>query len=131
MGISRLLRKPHTDRTTCTIDWLAKYHYRQFGRKMIASILDAAGVMPLYRTHNTNNSEFTPIYNLHICIETINAYQKTLNEQTRKKKNKGGDVDKMIRQIADNAPKTPEEQKEQAQEIATLVAKQKDGEDNA
>ena len=144
MGISRLLRKPHTDKTTCTIDWLAKYHYRQFGRKMIASILDAAGVMPLYRTKNTQNSEFTPIYNLEQCIAAIDEYQKALNEQTRRKKNKRkeskehGVLFEISRQIMKEGIKkiseklqnmdldSPEGQKEVAQEIAMLTAKAKD-----
>ena len=130
MGISRLLRKPHDGKTQCTIDWLSKYHYRQFGRAMIAKILDEMGVMPLYRTKNTQNSEFTPIYNLEQCIAAIDEYQKALNEQTRRKKNRRGSVEKMMRQIADKAPKTMEERKEEAQEIAMLTAKAKDT-DNA
>ena len=128
MGISRLLRKPHDGKTQCTIDWLSKYHYRQFGRAMIAKILDAMGVMPLYRTKNTQNSEFTPIYNLEQCIAAIDEYQKALNEQTRRKKNKRGSVERMMRQIADKAPKTMEERKEEAQEMAMLTAKAKDTE---
>ena len=130
MGISRLLRKPHDGKTQCTIDWLSKYHYRQFGRAMIAKILDGMGIMPLYRTKNTQNSEFTPIYNLEQCIAAIDEYQKALNEQTRRKKNKRGSVERMMRQIADKVPKTMEERKEEAQEIAMLTAKAKDT-DNA
>lgn len=130
MRISRLLRKPHDGKTQCTIDWLSKYHYRQFGRAMIAKILDGMGVMPLYRTKNTQNSEFTPIYNLEQCIAAIDEYQKALNEQTRRKKNKRGSVERMMRQIADKAPKTMEERKEEAQEMAMLTAKAKDT-DNA
>lgn len=130
MGISRLLRKPHDGKTQCTIDWLSKYHYRQFGRAMIAKILDGMGIMPLYRTKNTQNSEFTPIYNLEQCIAAIDEYQKALNEQTRRKKNKRGSVERMMRQIADKAPKTMEERKEEAQEMAMLTAKAKDT-DNA
>jgi len=130
MGISRILRKPHDGKTQCTIDWLSKYHYRQFGRAMIAKILDGMGVMPLYRTKNTQNSEFTPIYNLEQCIAAIDEYQKALNEQTRRKKNKRGSVERMMRQIADKAPKTMEERKEEAQEMAMLTAKAKDT-DNA
>jgi hypothetical protein len=130
MGISRLLRKQHDGKTQCTIDWLSKYHYRQFGRAMIAKILDGMGVMPLYRTKNTQNSEFTPIYNLEQCIAAIDEYQKALNEQTRRKKNKRGSVERMMRQIADKAPKTMEERKEEAQEMAMLTAKAKDT-DNA
>lgn len=130
MRISKLLRKPHDGKTQCTIDWLSKYHYRQFGRAMIAKILDGMGVMPLYRTKNTQNSEFTPIYNLEQCIAAIDEYQKALNEQTRRKKNKRGSVERMMRQIADKAPKTMEERKEEAQEMAMLTAKAKDT-DNA
>lgn len=130
MGISRLLRKPHDGKTQCTIDWLSKYHYRQFSRAMIAKILDGMGIMPLYRTKNTQNSEFTPIYNLEQCIAAIDEYQKALNEQTRRKKNKRGSVERMMRQIADKAPEVEEERKEEAQEIAMLTAKAKDT-DNA
>ncbi len=130
MGISRLLRKPHDGKTQCTIDWLSKYHYRQFGRAMIAKILDGMGITPLYRTKSTQNSEFTPIYNLEQCIAAIDEYQKALNEQTRRKKNKRGSVERMMRQIADKAPKTMEERKEEAQEMAMLTAKAKDT-DNA
>lgn len=130
MRISRLLRKPHDGKTQCTIDWLSKYHYRQFGRAMIAKILDGMGIMPLYRTKNTQNSEFTPIFNLEQCIAAIDEYQKALNEQTRRKKNKRGSVERMMRQIADKAPKTMEERKEEAQEMAMLTAKAKDT-DNA
>jgi len=130
MGISRLLKNPHDEKTQCTIDWLSKYHYRQFGRSMIARILDGMGVVPLYRTKNTQNGEFTPIYNLEQCIAAIDEYQKALNEQVRRKKNRRGSVERMMRQIADKAPKTMEERKEEAQKVAMLAAKATDT-DNA
>ena len=47
-----------------------------------------------------------------------------------RKKNKRGSVERMMRQIADKAPKTMEERKEEAQEMAMLTAKAKDT-DNA